>query len=62
MEAARVAAAQVGNQLNSGAIRLVAANTALEHKARRLVLLLAVFALTAGIVGGFIGSKLAAGM
>ncbi|MDR5797999.1 hypothetical protein QCE49_31835 [Caballeronia sp. LZ008] len=62
MEAGRVAAAQVGNQLNNGAVQLVAANAALEHKARRLVVLLAVFALTAGVVGGFIGSKLAAGM
>ncbi|SAK83315.1 hypothetical protein AWB77_04270 [Caballeronia fortuita] len=62
LEAGRVAAAQVGNQLNSGAVQLVAANAAFEHKARRLVMLLGVFALTAGIVGGFIGSKLAAGM
>ncbi|GAB5101371.1 hypothetical protein [Caballeronia sp. HLA56] len=59
MEAGRVAAAQIGNQLNSGAAQLVTANTALERKARQLVMLLAVFALTAGIVGGLIGSKLA---
>ncbi|WP_459906434.1 hypothetical protein [Caballeronia sp. HLA56] len=58
-EAGRVAAAQIGNQLNSGAAQLVIANTALERKARQLVMLLAVFALTAGIVGGLIGSKLA---
>ncbi|MBC8641980.1 hypothetical protein IAG25_34715 [Caballeronia sp. EK] len=59
MEAGRVAAVQIGNQINSGAVQLVAENAALERKVRRLVGLLAVFALTAGIVGGFIGSKLA---
>lgn len=61
-EAGRYAAAQIGNQLNSGAAQLVAANAALERKARRFVVLLAVFALIAGIVGGFIGGRLAAGM
>ncbi|AET95637.1 hypothetical protein [Caballeronia zhejiangensis] len=60
IEAGRVAAAQIGNQLNSGAAQLVAANAALDRKARRFVVLLAVFALCAGIVGGYIGSKLAA--
>ncbi|MDR5769656.1 hypothetical protein [Caballeronia sp. LZ028] len=59
MAAGRVAAAQIGNQINSGAVQLVAGNAALERKVRRLVGLLAFFALTAGIVGGFIGSKLA---
>lgn len=58
-EAGRVAAAQIGNQLNSGAAQLVAANAALERKARRFVILLAVFAFVAGTVGGFIGAKLA---
>jgi len=62
MEAGRVAAAQIGNQLNSGAVQLVAGNAAFEHKARRLVVMLAVLALAAGIVGGFIGSKLVIGM
>ncbi|BAO94106.1 hypothetical protein [Caballeronia insecticola] len=62
MEAGRVAAAQIGNQLNNGALQLVSKNAAFERKARRLVVMLAVFALTAGVVGGFIGSKLAIGM
>lgn len=62
MDAGRVAAAQIGNQLNSGAVQLVAANAALERKALRFVLLLAGFALIAGIVGGYIGGKLAAGV
>lgn len=58
-EAGRHAAAQIGNQLNSGAAQLVAANAALESKARRFVLLLAGFAFVAGVVGGFVGAKLA---
>ncbi|MDR5784573.1 hypothetical protein QCE63_34805 [Caballeronia sp. LZ065] len=62
IEAGRLAAAQIGNQLNGGAAQLVAANAALERKARRFVVLLAVFAFIAGIVGGFIGGKLAAGV
>jgi hypothetical protein len=62
IEAGRLAAAQIGNQLNGGAAQLVAANAALERKAHRFVVLLAVFAFIAGIVGGFIGGKLAAGV
>ncbi|CAJ19779.1 putative membrane protein (plasmid) [Xanthomonas euvesicatoria pv. vesicatoria str. 85-10] len=58
-EAGRHAAAQIGNQLNSGAAQLVAANAALESKARRFVLLLAGFAFVAGVVGGFVGARLA---
>lgn len=58
-EAGRHAAAQIGNQLNSGAAQLVAANAALESKARRFVLLLVGFAFVAGAVGGFVGAKLA---
>ncbi|VVE59128.1 hypothetical protein [Pandoraea sputorum] len=58
-EAGRHAAAQIGNQLNHGAARLVAANLALERKARRIVLLLVGFALVAGAVGGFVGAWLA---
>ncbi len=58
-EAGRHAAAQIGNQLNSGAAQLVAAHAALESKARRFVLLLAGFAFVAGVVGGFVGAKLA---
>ncbi|MEX3614426.1 MAG: hypothetical protein VB141_11895 [Burkholderia gladioli] len=58
-EAGRHAAAQIGNQLNSGAAQLVAANAALERKARRFVLLLVGFAFVAGAVGGFVGAKLA---
>jgi hypothetical protein len=62
IESGRVAAAQIGNQLNVGAAQLVAANVALDRKAWRFVVLLAVFALTAGIVGGFIGGRLASSM
>ncbi|EKS72405.1 hypothetical protein BURK_005172 [Burkholderia sp. SJ98] len=62
IEAGRVAAAQIGVQLNGGAAQLVAANAALERKARRFIALLAVFAFVAGIVGGFVGAKLAVGM
>lgn len=58
-EAGRHAAAQIGNQLNSGAAQLVAANAAFESKARRFVLLLAGFAFVAGVVGGFVGANLA---
>lgn len=58
-EAGRHAAAQIGNQLNRGAAQLVAANAALERKARRFVLLLGGFAFVAGAVGGFVGAKLA---
>ncbi|MGY2492754.1 hypothetical protein [Cupriavidus sp. CP313] len=58
-EAGRHAAALIGNQLNTGAAQLVAANAALEGKARRFVLLLAGFAFVAGAVGGFIGARLA---
>lgn len=58
-EAGRHATAQIGNQLNSGAAQLVAANAALESKARRFVLLLAGFAFVAGVVGGFVGARLA---
>lgn len=58
-EAGRHAAAQIGNQLNSGAAQVVAANAAFESKARRFVLLLAGFAFVAGVVGGFVGAKLA---
>jgi hypothetical protein len=58
-DAGRHAAAQIGNQLNSGAAQLVAANANLEHKMRRLALLLVLFALVAGAAGGFIGAKLA---
>ncbi|SAK93656.1 hypothetical protein AWB79_06984 [Caballeronia hypogeia] len=58
-EAGRYAAAQIGNQLNTGAVRLVAANAALERKARQFVLMLIVFAFVAGAVGGFVGAKLA---
>jgi hypothetical protein len=58
-EAGRYAAALIGNQLNMGAVQLVAANAVLESKARRFVLLLVGFALVAGAVGGFIGAKLA---
>ncbi len=59
MQAGRVAAVQIGNQLNSGAAQLVAGNAAVERKVRRLIGLLAVFSLIAGIFGGLIGSKLA---
>lgn len=59
IEAGRVAAAQIGKQLNGGAAQLVAANAALERKARRFVALLAGFAFVAGAVGGFVGAKLA---
>lgn len=59
LEAGRHAAAQIGKQLNSGAAQLLAANAALEHKARRFVALLVAFAFVAGGVGGFIGAKLA---
>ncbi|WP_197343431.1 hypothetical protein [Ralstonia pseudosolanacearum] len=59
IEAGRVAAAQIGNQLNGGAAQLVAANASLERKARRFVALLAGFAFVAGAVGGFVGAKLA---
>lgn len=58
-EAGRHAAAQIGNQLNHGVAQLVAANLALERKAWRLVLLLAGFAFIAGVVGGFVGTRLA---
>jgi len=58
-ESGRYAAALIGNQLNAGAAQLVAANAALESKARRFVLLLVGFAFVAGAVGGFIGAKLA---
>lgn len=60
IEAGRHAAAQIGNQLNSGTAQIVAANAALERKARRFVLLLVGFAIVAGAMGGFIGAKLAA--
>lgn len=59
IDAGRVAAATMGNQLNAGASQLIAVNGALESKARRFVALLAVFALSAGLVGGYIGAKLA---
>jgi hypothetical protein len=62
IDAGRVAAAQIGNQLIGSATHMVAANAALERKALRFVLLLAGFALIAGIVGGYIGGKLAAGV
>ena|SRR5690349_19672255 len=62
IEAGRVAAAQIGVQLNGGAAQVVAANAALERKARRFLVLLAVFAFVAGIVGGFVGARLAVGM
>ncbi len=58
-EAGRGAAVQIGNQLNSGAAQIVAANAALERKARGFVMLLIVFAFVAGAIGGFIGAKLA---
>ena len=58
-DAGRHAAAQIGNQLNSGAAQLVAANAAFERKMWRFVLLLVLFALFAGTAGGFIGAKLA---
>jgi hypothetical protein len=58
-EAGRYAAALIGNQLNTGAAQLVAANAVLESKARRFVLLLAGFAFVAGTVGGLIGARLA---
>ena len=58
-DAGRHAAAQIGNQLNSGAAQLVAANAAFERKMWRFVFLLVVFALVAGTAGGFIGAKLA---
>ncbi|WP_250479854.1 MULTISPECIES: hypothetical protein [unclassified Caballeronia] len=61
-EAGRVAAAQIGHQLNSGAAQLVAVNAELQCKARHLAMLLAVLALAAAIIGGFIGAKLATGM
>lgn len=57
--AGRQAAAQIGNQLNSGAAQLLAANAALERKARRYMALLVALAFAAGGVGGFIGAKLA---
>jgi hypothetical protein len=59
-DAGRFAASQIGNQLNSGAAQLVAANAGLESKARRFVLLLIGFALVAGVLGGFVGARLAA--
>ncbi|WP_244832307.1 hypothetical protein [Caballeronia sp. TF1N1] len=62
IDAGRVAAAQIGNQLNGSAAHIVAANAALERKALRLVLLLVGLALIASIVGGYIGGKLAAGV
>jgi len=58
-EAGRHAAAQIGNQINSGAVQLIAANTALESKARRFVMLLVGLAFIAGAIGGFVGAKLA---
>ncbi|SAL05370.1 hypothetical protein AWB81_07132 [Caballeronia arationis] len=58
-DAGRHAAAQIGNQLNSGAAQMVAANAAFERKMWRFVLLLVLFALVAGTAGGFIGAKLA---
>jgi hypothetical protein len=58
-EAGHHTAALIGNQLNRGAAQLIASNAVLERKARRFVLLLAVFALVAGTIGGFIGVKLA---
>ncbi|MEW4339617.1 hypothetical protein [Chromobacterium vaccinii] len=59
VDAGRHAAAQIGNQLNSGAVQIIAATTMLEHKTRRLLVLLAGFTLGAGIIGGFVGAKLA---
>lgn len=58
-EAGRHAAAQMGNQLHRGTAQFVAANEALEGRARRLVLLLVGCSLAAGAMGGFIGAKLA---
>jgi hypothetical protein len=59
VEAGRFAAAQIGNQLNSGVAQLVAATDALERKAFRLLCLLVVLALVTGAIGGFVGAKLA---
>jgi uncharacterized protein (DUF885 family) len=58
-DAGRHAAALIGNQLNGGASQLVAANAALQGKARRFLLLAIGLAFLAGAVGGFIGARLA---
>jgi len=53
IDAGRYAAAQIGIQFNAGTTGTVAANQALTHKGRALVVWCAVFALVAGIAGGF---------
>lgn len=58
-EAGRHAAAVIGNQLNTGAAQVVAANVELESKVRRFALLLAGFGFIAGIAGGFVGAMIA---
>lgn len=59
VDAGRHGAAQIGNQLGSGVAQLIAVNESLERKARRFVMILAMFALIAGTAGGFLGAKLA---
>ena len=58
-QAGREAAAQIGNQLNSGTAQLVTAHIALERKTLRFIFCLAVLALVSGAVGGIVGAKLA---
>lgn len=58
-DAGRHAAALVGNELNGQAAELVRASGELATKGGRLILLSAFVALIVGVVGGFIGAKLA---
>jgi uncharacterized protein (DUF885 family) len=57
-DAGHHSAALIGNQLNSGTGKFLAASGVFNREARRLILLLSFIALGAGALGGFIGAKL----
>jgi len=58
-DAGRHAAALIGNQINSGTTQLLNDYRAVQARSRRLIGLIVVGALVAGVVGGYIGSTLA---
>lgn len=58
-EAGRAAAAQMASQCDGSALRLASATQTLEQRAWRIILPLAAIALVAGILGGYVGAKLA---
>lgn len=58
-EAGRAAAAQMASQCDGSALRLANAAQTLERRAWRIIAPLAVIALAAGILGGYVGAKLA---